>query len=263
MNNQDPKIRIFKSKNGDDSMTKKKKAVAVIVSLCILVAIAGAVTAAHFLTKEKPVLPPVRMNENSDWTYQLADLSFSTSIKDPELKAIVLLEVKNWLGEREDGGTYYEAEIIKCYKGDINSKIKLIQIGNSKDTADDYPLFTYGNRLLVALAETSETYVTTDGKEIKGDLYYILNSNYGTMKVDEDNDGNLYLMHYYCNQYPNVICPMGDTSPLTFSVVDSEFREQVNLNAKENDSFLPICQHIYLMSDFEKYLETVDWSDNE
>lgn len=241
-------------------MTKKKKILAAVISLCILVA--GAVTALHILTKEEPILPPVRLAERNDEILDdidYIDCRLIARIKDSELKAIVLLEVKNWLGEGEESGTFYEAEVIKCYKGDINSKIKLVRSGNSKETLDrTYPLFTYGNKLLVALAETNETYFTADGKEISEDLYYILNAHYGAIRVEEDNSGNLYFMHYYCFWGGDVTCPIGDTSPLEFSVAERKIRDEVKANAKENDPFLPGCQHIYSLSDFEKYLETVE-----
>ena len=240
-------------------MTKKKKIIAAVICLCILAATAGAVTAAHFLAKEKPVLPPVRENINQDIECALLiDCRLSTRITEAD--AVAIVEIGNWLGEGVESGTYYDAKVIKCYKGNMDSKIKIVQAGNSEETDWRYPLFTYGNKILVALTEGDETDVTKDGKEISG-AYHILNSFYATIRVEEDNSGNLYFMNYYCFSGGETICPIGDTSPLEFSVAERKIRDEVKANAKENDPFLPGCQHIYSINDFEKYLETVDWSD--
>ena len=239
-------------------MTKMKKTIAIAISLCILVA--GAATAAHL----DPILPPVRVGNDGEWYGEFADCRLSTSIKETD--TVVFLEIGNWLGESDDADHqqhFYDAKILKCYKGNLTGNIRLAQSGGSHFTYHSYPMYTYGNKFLVALKEFDESFIMTDGKEMNGNLYYIANPFYGLIRVEEDDSGNLYFMHYYCTSRSSVVCPIGDTSPLEFSVVDSEIRGQVNLNAKANDSFLPICRHIYKLSDFEEYLETVDWSDYE
>ena len=238
-------------------MTKKKKIIAIVISLCILVAAVGTATAVRFLTKEEPILPPVRVNVSRTEYLNMSDIRFSTAIKDEECDAVALIEIKNWLGET-DGVTFYDAKVLKCYKGDLDKKIIIGQGGSSEYTVPGYPLFIYGNKLLVALNGSERETITTDGKKITGTTYGIMNVFYQLIRVEEDNNGNLYFMHYYCLSGGDVNCPIGDTSPLTFHTAEKEIRIQVNQNAREKDPLLPGCTHVYKLSDFEDYLEAVD-----
>lgn len=106
------------------------------------------------------VRPPVRIGEatgNASF-----NRSFSLTEAFEEADVVALVQVGNWLGEKTDGFsyTYYEADALECYKGDIPAHFTLMQSGASTSTYEDYPLYTYGNQLLLFLDQTQ-----TDGGE--------------------------------------------------------------------------------------------------
>ncbi len=62
--------------------------------------------------------------------------------------AVCLIKIGDWLGDNGTG-TYFEASVEKLYKGDLPEKIVIYQVASEKYTFDFYPVFTYGNELLV------------------------------------------------------------------------------------------------------------------
>ncbi|MBQ7355080.1 MAG: hypothetical protein IJW62_06135 [Clostridia bacterium] len=65
-------------------------------------------------------------------------------------EAVAWVSIGNWLSEN-DFGSYYDATVLECYKGELPSSIVLEQAGSSVNTYTDFPLLTYGNECLVFL----------------------------------------------------------------------------------------------------------------
>ena len=113
------------------------------------------------------VRPPVRIGEatgNASF-----NRSFSLTEAFEEADVVALVQVGNWLGEKTEGFpyTYYEADALECYKGDIPAHFTLMQSGASTSTYEDYPLYTYGNQLLLFLRHSQtdwgEAYIQYPG----------------------------------------------------------------------------------------------------
>ena len=111
--------------------------------------------------------PPVRIGEatgNASF-----NRSYSLTEAFEEADVVALVQVGNWLGEKTEGFpyTYYEADALECYKGDIPAHFTLMQSGASTSTYEDYPLYTYGNQLLLFLDQTQtdwgEAYIQYPG----------------------------------------------------------------------------------------------------
>ena len=104
------------------------------------------------------VRPPVRIGEATGNASFNRLYSLTEAFEEADVVALV--QVGNWLGENTDGFpyTYYEADALECYKGDIPAHFTLMQSGASTSTYEDYPLYTYGNQLLLFLDQTQ-----TDG----------------------------------------------------------------------------------------------------
>ena len=89
------------------------------------------------------VRPPVRIGEatgNASF-----NRSYSLTEAFEEADVVALVQVGNWLGEKTDGFsyTYYEADALECYKGDIPTHFTLMQSGASTSTYEDYPLYLW------------------------------------------------------------------------------------------------------------------------
>ena len=113
------------------------------------------------------VRPPVRIGEGTG--NACFNRSFSLTEAFEEADVVALVQVGNWLGEKTEGFpyTYYEADALECYKGDIPAHFTLMQSGASTSTYEDYPLYTYGNQLLLFLDQTQtdwgEAYIQYPG----------------------------------------------------------------------------------------------------
>lgn len=132
--------------------------------------------------------PPVRIGEatgNASF-----NRSYSLTEAFEEADVVALVQVGNWLGEKTDGFpyTYYEADALECYKGDIPAHFTLMQSGASSSTYEDYPLYTYGNQLLLFLDQTQtdwgEAYIQYPG------AYVNVCSFITTMYVADADDGS-------------------------------------------------------------------------
>lgn len=143
------------------------------------------------------VLPPVRVLEDVSCHGDLAKpYTFETAFSEAEV--VARIKVGNWLSEDTDiDSTFYEADTLQCFKGDIPETFILKQDGSSECIADGYPLFTYGNELLLFLNKGS-----SDGYEsecpIKYDTFYWIIGGFSTfLDVSYDADGN----RYYADRY--------------------------------------------------------------
>lgn len=137
------------------------------------------------------VRPPVRIGEA---TGNASFRSYSLTEAFEEADVVALVQVGNWLGENTDGFpyTYYEADALECYKGDIPAHFTLMQSGASTSTYEDYPLYTYGNQLLLFLDQTQtdwgESYIQYPG------AYVNVCSFITMMYVANADDGSRYFV---------------------------------------------------------------------
>ncbi|MBD5080299.1 MAG: hypothetical protein HDT44_00865 [Ruminococcaceae bacterium] len=143
------------------------------------------------------VLPPVRVLEDVSCHGDLArSYTFETAFSEAEV--VARIKVGNWLYEDNDiMSTFFEAETLQCFKGDIPEKFILKQEGSSEWIEDSFPLFTYGNELLVFMSKgDSKGYESRYPK--KYDTFYWLIGAYITFfDVSYDNNGN----RYYADRY--------------------------------------------------------------
>ena len=133
---------------------------------------------------EDQVLPPVRIGEveaSASWAWNMLDKTYDES------DLIAIVQVQNWIAEDTSqvmSKTYFEAEIIKTYKGTATGKIVLVQNGGSDKTQRGYPLFTYGNTLFLFLKQ-SENAPYENAYWIKNPVNYIVD-------VVEPSPGEVY-----------------------------------------------------------------------
>lgn len=140
---------------------------------------------------ENIVLPPTRVGK-SDMSPLLAKgYTFQTAMEDAEV--VARIQIGNWLGEdTEKISTYFEAKVLQCFKGTIPENFTLLQDGCSDCTMmkPSYPLFTYGNELLVFLKEA-------EGLDNYSSPYWIIGSFSTFLDVSyDDND-----IRYYVDRY--------------------------------------------------------------
>lgn len=144
--------------------------------------------------------PPVRIGEatgNASF-----NRSYSLTEAFEEADVVALVQVGNWLGEKTEGFpyTYYEADALECYKGDIPAHFTLMQSGASTSTYEDYPLYTYGNQLLLFLRKADADYpdayqsvgsfstVLYAADAVDGTRYYL--DRFGLMSMREQETGD-------------------------------------------------------------------------
>ncbi len=144
------------------------------------------------------VLPPTRYGAG-DMAYSLAR-SFTLEEAYEEADVVAWVRIGNWLGERSGDmtleTTYYEAEIVQCFKGNPGENIVLEQLGSSAYTISRYPLFTNGNELLVFLVGGEDrVYYSTNYTGTPYEYSYYINGSYSTvMDVVSNTDGKVYVV---------------------------------------------------------------------
>ena len=104
------------------------------------------------------VLPPERKIQVSV-TYSPQYATAETLIN--ETVAIARIRVGNWIKEWsnvEGGGgrSYFEAEVLEVYKGELSRNIIFIQDGSSLVMVNDIPFSTYGEEIIAFLYEWDE-----------------------------------------------------------------------------------------------------------
>lgn len=155
-----------------------------------------------FTERKNVVLPPLRESNNMEMTASLErHYTFEEAFEEADLVAHV--QVGNWLGEGQYS-TYYETEIVEQYKGDSVNKIVLLQDGSSHGTYKGYPLFIYGNEMLVFLKQASN--IGYDN------AYWIIGAWTTLLDVIDDGNGNCY--------YVDRCGMLGETIDATINVAD-------------------------------------------
>ncbi len=167
-----------------------KKIFAIILAVLMLLPCLAA------CAEEEPILPPVREGKSR---IQPSSLFFSIEDIEEKAEAMVRLKVKNWLGESEKR-TFYEAEVVEVYKGEVPESIILTQLGSSKATYQDFPLFTYGNEFIVFIGKFSkdnigEVELNIDPSEFDFDnVYYVHYRQRYIMNVATLDNGREYII---------------------------------------------------------------------
>ena len=143
---------------------------------------------------EEIVVPPNRFGEKS--ASIMYDFTFEEVAKAAD--AIAHVRVGNWLGYNNDNWTVsFEAEVITAYKGDIPQDFVLLQDGNEDSAINNFPLFTYGNELLLFLgkAESNDAF----GVTYYEDSYYIRGVHTTVYYVSQDSSGASYAVPSFSN----------------------------------------------------------------
>ncbi len=193
--------------------------------------------------KEEIVLPPTRYGK----TQSSASLAKSYTLQEgvAEAEAVAWIRIGNWIGENTEnhsiGRTYYEVEVVECYKGNLPETFTLKQYGSTKGTDKAFPLLTYGNELLLFLNKSGDTGF--------GECYYILGS-YGTvMDVALDSDGTAYVNARIDHIFSNIAEATENYSR------DSALMNELVTAVAEHD---PIQSNYVVNSDFVVVLEDIE-----
>ena len=143
------------------------------------------------------VLPPTRIGEGV--SYASLDKSYTFETAFSEADVVARIKVGNWLSEdTELDSTFFEATVLQCFKGDIPETFILMQSGCSYYTVKNYPLFTYGNELLLFLNKGNPDNYEEGWPAPKYDIYYWITGSFSTLlDVSYDAHGS----RYYADRY--------------------------------------------------------------
>ena len=130
------------------------------------------------------VLPPTRIGKSITKVQFEKEYTFKSAFAESDMVAHI--RIGNWKSEDSNrNATYYRATVLHQYKGDEVKNIILRQSGSSESTS--YPLFTYGNELLVFCKKA----------EGKKDSYWILGSFTTVLDAATTESGELYFLDRY------------------------------------------------------------------
>ena len=203
-------------------------------------------------SEENIVLPPNRVGASGKTELRLArSYTFEEAFETADIVAII--EIGNWICESEEYfATFFEASPIKVYKGDLPQDFIFTQFGYSEYTARHYPLFSYGEKLLVFLSTNTER---LDGIEFDTFVYSI--GDYSTVAyVAEDDSGNIYLMDW--------LGMIGNSVPDAKNyIANTDIYEKLKMSLSNSSDivdqeFPREFQSIILLDDFEKAFKTTD-----
>ncbi len=163
--------------------------VAMAACLALMVA-AGFGLFSHLQPQEPELrLPPVR---DAGGSHVMLSEKYTPQRAFEKSDAVALVRVGTWLREdSENGYTFYEAEILELYKGELPEKIILKQDGDSTDTIEGYPLFICGNELLVYMRESTTGLYVENCYWITGSfstVFTVMRNDKGTAYVEDKMD---------------------------------------------------------------------------
>ena len=121
------------------------------------------------------VLPPARIGALGSTHPRIYGPLTMSRLKERS-DAVCILTIGNWIGEDEDE-TFFEATVESVLCGELPERIIICQHGNSSWAINEFPILTYGDRLLAFLrcvtwnAEQSENCYTFTGVQFSH--YYI------------------------------------------------------------------------------------------
>jgi hypothetical protein len=160
-----------------------KKILSMILIAVLVLSVVGCTQAG----KEEIVLPPTRYGTGGGLvnyvTYDVADF-----YADAEVVARV--KVGNWLWEDNENKdnverTFFEAQVLECYKGTMPENFTLMQSATSKITLEG-PIFTYGNEKILFMSKAAP------GRSPYKDAYGC--GGLSAMDVSYSNDGKRYIV---------------------------------------------------------------------
>lgn len=192
------------------------------------------------------ILPPARIDEDTYNVSLVRDYTFETAFSTAE--TVARIKVGNWLSENNEiHSTYFEAAVLQCFKGDIPETFILKQDGSSVGTVKGYPLFTYGNELLLFLKKGS----TTDYETV----YWIIGAFTTVLDVSYDADGARY--------YTDSRNIMGVTMNISSNYVSQDdILSEVYASAVSSDPFIAditdkqhFYSHIFSEADVNKLID--------
>lgn len=191
------------------------------------------------------IYPPTRWGQDEFRASMSRSYSLREAIEESDLVAVVVVE--NWLGESPEAYcSYFSARIAEQFTGESIDQIVLLQDGYSGATMNYYPLFTYGNKMLLFLKEA----VGTDYEN----AYWIIGSYLTLFDVSEI-DGELYLIDRI-----GVLSQSFTENEIAKSDAVSQDRIRTAM-AQSDDAWgtdgiaYPPLSQAYLCSDIEKLIE--------
>ena len=210
-----------------------KKNLCLIMTLLILAAFASCAAPSG----NAPVLPPTRIGAVSMTVSLRKYHTFKEAVEDAD--AIAKICIGDWLGEDTDGSqTFFEAEVLECFKGEIPKTFVLSQLGCSEYTLDSHPLFTSGNEFLVFLTEIPEDVFVDLNADYE--MYWITGSYIAILDVAYDDSGNRY---YAATYWGGTSKSFGESMDIpTNYMKNREIFNQIYANAIADD---PIRTEIY------------------
>ncbi len=142
----------------------------------------------------EPVLPPSRWGEGE--AQGMLPRTYSLSEAYDAAEVVALVTVGDWLEEELiTGRTFFRTTVQKVYKGDIPHEFVLAQEGCSTWTYRNYPVFTYGNQLLLFLIKYDVSMYRDTYDLVEYPDAYELISTYSTvMYVTQDDSGMSYVL---------------------------------------------------------------------
>lgn len=199
-----------------------------IILMSVLLMSAAGCTASSC---EAVVLPPTRIGSSDIHASFETETKYTFASAFSAADVVARIEVGNWIAEDTDlQKTYYEATVLKCFKGNIPSEFTLLQDGCSTGTLKNYPLFTSGNELLVFLNEAT----VTDYKS----PYWIIGSFMTVLDASYDDSG----ARYYSDRYGI----LGETVDISTNyALQDDIYAEVFSRSVEADSIVADMQYPY------------------
>lgn len=237
-------------------MSAKRLLVLLLTACICLLAFSGcsdrnAVPQDELSSKENIVLPPARIGISGETEGRLArSYTFSEAYEASGVVAII--EIGNWICESEEHFcTFFEASPISVYKGELPQSFVISQLGYSEYTVSHYPLFSYGEKLLVFLSAYTEK---LDDLEV--DDFVFLIGDYSTVAyIAEDGSGNTYLMDWLGvvgNSVPGAKNFVGD--PDIYKELKRSFGSSSDIIGVGNSREF---QSVILLDDFERAVQNL------
>lgn len=148
--------------------------------------------------------------------------------------------------DSDNGMTYFRAKIITVYAGEnqVGEEIILAQLGTSKSSYDEYPLFQLGSLFLLNLYEIE---IEVFAKPYD-DIVYSFGAGIATLEI-VDIDGAYYVLN---RGIPAFI-------PESIPEISEELREKIvpQINKRDILSDNQLLFGIYHLADFEEYIKTL------
>ncbi len=194
--------------------------------------------------QEKVVLPPTRYGAGQGNAMLARTYTIEQAVAEAD--AVAWVRVGNWIGERPDDGTFFEAEVIRSFRGDMPEDFTLKQLGSSLYTLTGYPLFTSGNELLLFLNKAD---LAIDNEEYEN-CYIIMGAYSTVMDVTTDENGDAYVSDRYGM--------LGKTISAKNYGSSDQLKEELTAAAKVMDDiqsdFIVRARHVYALEELAEVL---------